>query len=256
MSLDEIAAELRAVMEFIREQRTMTAAMISSVATTRDRLQLLTSGSRHPLVRRLPAAWDAALVRLRDADQMLSGAASALVEYGQIIGVKLGSTAAAATPGKSDSGAVATAAVPTVVRDIARRLRAPPGAKTAGIATTADGAPLHDGVVVNGAHGALVDNAASLRTDDPVIPWHQTSATRTHVEGHITALMRQPEGPRDVVLVLNRPPCPGQRGCRTLLPGMLPQGSRLHVYVAGEDGNVRLFKTYVGNGRGVARWGS
>jgi hypothetical protein len=203
----------------------------------------------------LQAAWDAAFVRLREADQMLSDAASALVEYGQIIGANLGNAAAAATPGTSDVGVTASA-VPTIVRDIARRLRVPPGAKTAGIATTAGGTPLHEGVVVNGTDGALVDNAASIRTDDPVIPWHQVSATRTHVEGHIAALMRQPEGPKEVVLVVNRPPCPGQRGCRTLLPGMLPQGSRMHVYVAGEDGSVSLFRTYVGNGRGVARWGS
>jgi hypothetical protein len=144
MSLDEIAAKLRAVLEFIHEQRTTTAAMISSVATTRDRLRLLTSGSHHPLVHGLQAAWDAAFVRLREADQMLSDAASALVEYGQIIGANLGNAAAAATPGTSDVGVTASA-VPTIVRDIARRLRVPPGAKTAGIATTAGGTPLHEG---------------------------------------------------------------------------------------------------------------
>lgn len=136
---------------------------------------------------------------------------------------------------------------------MARRLRVPPGAKVAGIAAGADGARLHDGVIVNGEHGALVDNARTLRADDPVIRWRQVSAPLAHVEGHVAGVMREPGGPREVTLVISRPPCPGSRGCNALLPGMLPQDSRLHVYVADESGNARFYKTYNGNGRGVAR---
>lgn len=129
---------------------------------------------------------------------------------------------------------------------MARRLRVPPGAKVAGIASTEDGTALHDGVIVNGSRGARVNNRATLSGS-----WKFMDVALTHVEGHTAGLLRQPEAPRKAVLVLSRQPCPGELGCRTLLPGMLPRGSELAVYVA-DQGEARYFDTYHGTGAGVA----
>ena len=49
--------------------------------------------------------------------------------------------------------------------------------------------------------------------------------TRTHVEGHAAAAMRQ-AGVRDATLLISKKPC---SACERLLPRMLPNGSRLRV---------------------------
>jgi hypothetical protein len=73
-----------------------------------------------------------------------------------------------------------------------------------------------------------------------------------HVEGHVAAVMRGPDGPREVWLVVTRAPCEYVPfGCDRILGDILPAGSRLHVYVAQPDGPPRPWKTYTGNGRAV-----
>jgi hypothetical protein len=89
-----------------------------------------------------------------------------------------------------------------------------------------------------------------LRRDDPAVPWRALKSTTCHVEGHAAALMRAPDGPRRVTLVTNNPPCTGKRGCRALLPGMLPTGAELTIFVSDADG-LRFYDTYRGHGRGV-----
>lgn len=81
---------------------------------------------------------------------------------------------------------------------------------------------------------------------------HPTRRARImdHVEPHAAAIMRRPGGPRQTILVINNPPCyePGwPLMCEPLLPGILPRGSTLNVYVS--DGNgTRFHKTYTGTG--------
>jgi hypothetical protein len=129
---------------------------------------------------------------------------------------------------------------------MAARLRVPDGAKVAGLIATPTAEPLHDRPIVNGARGAVVDNRATLRPR-----WRHLDVALTHVEGHVAAIMREPDGPKQVVLVVSREPCPGELGCRKLLPGMLPADAHLSVYVADRDG-VRYFDTYLGTGAGAA----
>lgn len=109
--------------------------------------------------------------------------------------------------------------------------------------------PLHLSVIVNGEAGQLVNNAATLRTEDR--PWDtKGNVALTHVEGHVAALMRKLGGPRKVSLVVTRDPCEGPYGCDERLPDILPIGSMLAVYVR-EGGSLRYFKTYEGNGEAV-----
>ena len=60
--------------------------------------------------------------------------------------------------------------------------------------------------------------------------------TRTHVEGHAAAIIRQ-QGLREATVVINNPKiCVS---CEKLLPRMLPSGSRLRVILP--DGSSRVF---------------
>lgn len=134
---------------------------------------------------------------------------------------------------------------------MARRLHVPPGSKVAGIASTGDGKALHNGAIVNGRNGALTDNAATLKPNAAGVPWRGLDVALTHVEGHVAGLMRSERAPRRVTLVLSEPPCTTRWGCHRMLPGMLPEGSELAVYVAEKDATVRHHHTYHGVGTGV-----
>jgi hypothetical protein len=89
-----------------------------------------------------------------------------------------------------------------------------------------------------------------LRTD--LIPWAwRGNVGLTHVEGHVAAIMRQPNGPSEVSLVITRAPCGEEFGCDATLRKMLPPGSVLTVYVQDENGVPRHYDTYEGTGEGV-----
>ena len=72
-----------------------------------------------------------------------------------------------------------------------------------------------------------------------------------HIEGKLGARMRQQDGPRDVTLIINKDPCPGPMGCDSTMPGVIPEGSTVTIYVRAADG-VRHFGTYRGTGEGIA----
>jgi hypothetical protein len=87
MNMDDVAAELVAVLDSIRQQRVTIAGIASSFERTRGRLLALTYGSQHLLVHQMLGAWGAALQRLREADELLAGCAVALIGYMTAIGV-------------------------------------------------------------------------------------------------------------------------------------------------------------------------
>lgn len=147
------------------------------------------------------------------------------------------------------------APIPAYVAAIARALRVPSGSKVGGVLVNRAGVALHapDKPLVNGKRGGVVDNAASLRGDDPVVPWRHLDSALTHVEGHAAALLRQPDAPTEAVLVLTRQPCADRPfGCHRILPSLLPEGTVLHVYVT-HGHTVDYFDSYRGTGRGVKR---
>lgn len=75
------------------------------------------------------------------------------------------------------------------------------------------------------------------------------------MEAHVAAILRQPEAPKEASVVLNNPPCVGRgpmrgQGCDDLLPGMLPRGTGLLVYLT--DGTrTWLHRRYEGTGEGL-----
>jgi Double-stranded DNA deaminase toxin A len=141
--------------------------------------------------------------------------------------------------------------VPAWVRGLADKLDPlGPGVKAAGIATTPDGTPLTDAPITNGSAYQVVDSARTLRTDLRPFGFPGNVAL-SHVEGHVAAIMREPNAPREVGLVMSRPPCGGKFGCDVSLPKLLPIGSTLTVYVCQPDGSVTYHATYRGDGSGV-----
>ncbi len=257
MSLDEVRAGLQAVLESMRQQRNTCAALTATAKATLDRLRVLTRGAQHPLVARMLAACQATITHLHQADSQLAASATALVAYGQEIGISLDAGNPAVGHGAAEHSpaveppAMSRPVTPGFVSEVARRLRVPPGAKVAGIATTADGTPLHDEPIVNGSRGALTDNAATLKPNAAGVPWSNLDVALSHVEGHVAALMRTGRAPSRVTLVATEEPCTTRWGCHRLLPGLLPAASELAVYVADQHGNVRYHHTYRGTGTGV-----
>lgn len=81
-------------------------------------------------------------------------------------------------------------------------------------------------------------------------PWTLTD----HVESKVAETMRQPDAPREVILVINNDPCiDSPYGCDRLVRHLIPAGSRLTVYVRDSQtpNGARLFKVYDGTGKGI-----
>jgi hypothetical protein len=259
MGLGEVGDELRSIVELINHERANLVAKTSPAAAARDRLHLLARGSRHPLVLKLIAAWDATLARLGEADQALASAGRAVVEYAELIGVNVGDSGrqSASAPGSAggrlpepddpsveSSGPGGPGVMPAAIERLSDLLEPwRPSEDTVGYAYDAERRRLDDDRFVSGRQRA---GNAGLKP-----PWRHLAIATDHVEGHVAARMREPGGPREVTLVINNEPCDDPLGCDKFLPMLMPRGSRLDVWVVGEDG-PRLFKTYRGTGEGVA----
>jgi hypothetical protein len=120
---------LTAVVEGIRLQRARLAAVVETVTGVRERLAMLTQGSRHPLVMKMLASWNAALAKLNEADQTLAHAASAVLDYAEQIGLHIGSAPVAearpAAPVRLTATGVGGEPVPAFVHEAAAKLRWP-----------------------------------------------------------------------------------------------------------------------------------
>jgi nucleic acid/nucleotide deaminase of polymorphic system toxin len=69
-------------------------------------------------------------------------------------------------------------------------------------------------------------------------------AIASHVETKLAVHMAT-TGLTNVTVTINNTPCPGPLGCDTLLPAVLPEGSKLTVYGTNEDGTPTV-NTYTG----------
>jgi hypothetical protein len=90
---------------------------------------------------------------------------------------------------------------------------------------------LHDGTtgipIDSGSKTGLTD---ALRSRLGHLPSGFTSQNRAHVEAHAAAYLRLHPHVTDATLYVNRIPCPGPRGCRDNLDGMLPANTTLTIY--------------------------
>lgn len=84
-------------------------------------------------------------------------------------------------------------------------------------------------------------------------PAYQLIATTTdHLEAKLAARMRR-ERVTHAAVITNNPPCDyTPYGCEKILPRLLPAGAQLVVYVRDDDGQVRHWRTYTGNGKAIA----
>ncbi|MCX4469413.1 hypothetical protein OOK41_03670 [Micromonospora sp. NBC_01655] len=84
-------------------------------------------------------------------------------------------------------------------------------------------------------------------------PAYKLIATTTdHLEAKLAARMRREQATYAVVLTNNAPCDYEPYGCERILSRLLPSGAQLTVYVRDDDGQVRLWRTYTGNGKAIA----
>jgi len=115
--------------------------------------------------------------------------------------------------------------------------------RSGGAGTRADPLPPFDGKKTlgrfHGPDGKPVDLKSGWSGPAESVPRGTSGfdiVTRTHVEGHAAAIMRQ-QGLREGTVFINNPKiCVS---CEKLLPKMLPSGSKLRVMLP--DGSARVF---------------
>ncbi|MEN3612418.1 DddA-like double-stranded DNA deaminase toxin [Plantactinospora sp. ZYX-F-223] len=253
--LAEVAAVIRAGVADLNAVVATLYVARTKLDQARRRLVTASEGATDSQLPYAGAKLAQAAGRADESATLILRGAEALARYStDAMGFPLASDGSASGAGAFDNPAPpAGAAAPRWVASMAEALLPllPSGSKTAGILATADGKtrskPIWSGVQGPGA------NAPGLRRDDKTNQWHRLKSAVEHVEGHVAAIMRRGTGPKDAVLVVSQPPCPGPYGCATILPALLPAGSRLAVYVVGTDGRTRYWKTYTGTGEATIR---
>ncbi|MEU5554159.1 DddA-like double-stranded DNA deaminase toxin [Micromonospora sp. NPDC047793] len=83
-------------------------------------------------------------------------------------------------------------------------------------------------------------------------PAYQLIATTTdHLEAKLAARMRR-DHVTQAAVVTNNPPCDyTPYGCEKILSRLLPAGAQMDVFVRDDDGQVRHWRTYTGNGKAI-----
>lgn len=262
MSVAEVGAALRRIVDGISGERGRAAATLQGLQESRSRLAIILRGTRHPLAERAMEALNAAIDRLREADHLAAQSATAVVDYARALGIGVSATPSrpiidAGQPGSSAGRpGNAGSSSPQWVEDAGTRLPRRPGGKgpTHGLLFDSTGEPLI-GTPLTQSEGYLRSGGAPGARDGLRPDWHPLAqVTREHVEAHAAALLRKPGAPREAILVVNKPSCVSRGeyvGCDEALPGMLPEGSRLAIHVS--DGTTtRPLKVYTGTGEGIA----
>jgi hypothetical protein len=253
MSVAEFGARLRDVLDQIARQRLTLAAAASSLADVSARMNTVVTGSGHALTSQALTQIAASIERLHETDRLLAGSAIALVEYGNIVGINLPSPSAsrlttssaqptsASTPGADPTATEPAETLPSWLAEAAdevpkRQAKDP----TSGVA-------LIGGRRIPMRSGREPDAAADLK------PAYKLIATTTdHLEAKLAARMRR-EQVTEAAVLANNPPCEYEPyGCERILSRLLPVGARLTVYVRDDNGQVRLWRTYTGNGKAIA----
>jgi hypothetical protein len=254
----------RAIVDRISRERGRTAGVVRDLQDSRSRLGVTLRGSRHPLVGRALDGFTAAIDRLQEADHLAAQSAEAVRAYAHAIGIDIPASASQSADNVGQTGTSAqrsAGGVPRTqgqgwVEDAGGRLPRRPGGKgpTHGLLFNISGTPL-TGPPLTQSGGYLRSGGAPGARDGLRSDWHPLAqVTREHVEAHAAALLRKPGAPREAVLVVNKPTCVSRGeyvGCDEVLPGMLPRGSRLAVYVS-DGAATRLLKVYTGTGEGIA----
>lgn len=255
MSLvQECARRIRSQIIQIEQHRSVLVQVGRRWATARDALRSATADATSEVITRSLGALGDGIDGLERAVAHLSGALDHIAAYGPALGMDL-------TVGSGDNRS------PTVTAPA-------PADRTVWIRRAGDSLPPRRGGV-GPTHGRLFDPSGTEMTDPQLThpsgylrsgtvsdaraglrpDWYPTAQViREHVEPHAAAILRRPGSPKEAVLVVNNWPCETVEryvGCDEVLPGLLPTGKRLVVFV--NDGQqTRLFGIYHGTGEGLA----
>ncbi|MDG4834114.1 SCP1.201-like deaminase [Solwaraspora sp. WMMD1047] len=241
-----IGVRLRAAVADVRAAAATANQVARRLTETAARLQEHLRGAAGPSVDHLSTALRVATARARQGAASARAGADAVEAYMTSIGVPL----KAQSPPPKPGGVAGTPTFPAGVAAAAAILRSllPRGSKVAGMLLSPDGRtrskPIWSGGDGPGA------GAPGLRRDS-ALRWHQMAAATQHVEGHAAAILRRPAAPAEAILVVSAPPCGGPKGCHRRLAEMLPVGTTLRVYVAGDGDTPTWWADYHGNGRGT-----
>lgn len=254
MSLANIAGALRTVLDELVQARRGLASCVSSTTSVRDQVAIIAQDSQRPTLDHATAELTSGARVMGEADALIASAMVDIAEYGRRLGVgPISSQAPAATTHVVPLQPATPRRPPSWVRKAAGRLPDRPGndGPTSGLAFDDQGRPLSDQPFTSGR------NVASTKDLRPLPglkgwPWTLTD----HVESVVAERMRRPGAPRNIDLVVNKSPCTDDPyGCDRVLRHIIPEGSRLTVYVVdptARDG-VTLYRAYVGTGKGILR---
>ncbi|MFY1623586.1 DddA-like double-stranded DNA deaminase toxin [Micromonospora sp. WMMD735] len=158
--------------------------------------------------------------------------------------------------GGSDSGR------PPAIRDTsesATEPQAPTGLSPEGLAEAARSLPRRrvkdptSGMAFVGGEWIPMRSGRDPAAAADLKPAYQLIVTTTdHLEAKLAARMRR-DHLTEATVVTNNPPCDyTPYGCEKILSRLLPAGTQLAVYVRDDDGQVRHWRTYTGNGKAIA----
>jgi hypothetical protein len=267
MSLAAIRVRLQGVLfDLVTEVRRL-ATIRQALEASRSDLEAVTRNSQHQAATDAISDVTASISQIDEAEKLSRASASALVAYGRVLGIDLapgiaGANSADHGPGVLNSspstghGSTAGARAPQWLQGASRQLpRRGKKGPTHGLLYDASGKQMISPPLTQGGgalrSGGVPDARADIRAD-----WHTLAqVTREHVEAHAAAVLRKPDAPSEAALVVNKPTCVTRGeyvGCDEVLPGLIPEGKRLAVYLW--DGEIAtLQRVYTGTGEGIRR---
>ncbi|WP_326555161.1 DddA-like double-stranded DNA deaminase toxin [Micromonospora sp. NBC_01813] len=267
MSLAAVSVRLQGVLFDLATEVRRLAIIRQALEASRSGLETVTRNSRHQAVADAISAITSSIRQIDEAEKLSRASTSALVAYGRVLGIDLTPGIAAATsatrgPGvangspSTEPGSTAGARASQWLQDASRQLpRRGKKGPTHGLLYDASGKQMISPPLTQGGgalrSGGVPDARADIRAD-----WHALAqVTREHVEAHAAAVLRKPDTPTEAALVVNKPSCVTRGeyvGCDEVLPGLIPEGKRLAVYLW--DGDIAtLQRVYTGTGEGIRR---
>ncbi|GAA4209613.1 DddA-like double-stranded DNA deaminase toxin [Actinocatenispora rupis] len=259
-SIRQVAAQIRAAMKDAQDAEGAAAQAEQGLTTAVGALGAVVEGTQRTEPTDAVAALTHAVGKLVDVRRRIAASVEALNGYLVQIGAGTGDAGGPPTVPAPSIGAPtppawepvgSSARVPTYVQQAAKGLPRRFGkGKTTGIAFTRNGGQFLPGMIRSGRDGDPV-RLAGLSPFYRNPPYGQLTSVNHHVEGLVAGHMRSSSAPAEVVLVLNNDPCTGPFGCDVLLPEVTPSGSKIHIYVADDNGNVTHYGSYEGNGKGL-----
>ncbi|MDG4769458.1 DddA-like double-stranded DNA deaminase toxin [Solwaraspora sp. WMMD792] len=267
MSLAAVRARLQDVLKDLAAETQRLAVIRRDLEFSRSQLETITRNSRHQAVADTIMTITTSIRRIGEAEKLSHASALGVVAYGRILGFDLAAGVARQTSKDGHHGAsndststgrgeTAGAKAPQWLQDASRQLpRRGKKGPTHGLLYDASGKQMISPPLTQGGgalrSGGVPDARAGIRTD-----WHALAqVTREHVEAHAAAALRKPGSPTEATLVVNKPSCVTRGeyvGCDEVLPGLIPEGKRLAVYLWDGD-SATLQRVYTGTGEGIRR---